>query len=83
MRNLDKKVIIRLVIVIAITITGMTVLSIDLGIIPPLGSVLLPGNGIWQVQAEVPKEEKPSEESKTEAPVEDAEQNRSAEEPKE
>ncbi|MCK4239936.1 MAG: penicillin acylase family protein, partial [Candidatus Lokiarchaeota archaeon] len=54
MRNLEKKLIIKLTAVIVITIFGMSLFSLDLGIIPPLGSLLFPGNGLWKVPGEVP-----------------------------
>ena len=31
--------------------------SIDLGVVPPLGNLLFPGNGLWTVPSEVPTEE--------------------------
>ena len=57
MRNLNKKLIIKLSSVILITVVGMTILSVDLVIIPPLGNLLFPGNGIWTVPGENPSEE--------------------------
>lgn len=57
MRNLEKKLIIKLTAVIVITIVAMSLFSLDLGIIPPLGSLLFPGNGLWKVPGEVPTEE--------------------------
>jgi len=58
MRKLDKKLIIKLAAVIMIAIISMSLFSIDLGIIPPLGSLLFPGNGLWKVPGEVPAEER-------------------------
>jgi len=54
MRNLEKKLTIKLTAVIVITIVSMSLFSLDLGIIPPLGSLLFPGNGLWKVPGEVP-----------------------------
>jgi penicillin amidase len=41
----------------AISIVLVFAFSIPLGIIPPLGNFLLPGEGIWSVPAEVPESE--------------------------
>jgi len=57
MRNLDKRVSIKLSVVIVITIIALLIFSIPLGIIPPLGGLLFPGNGLWKVPGEVPLEE--------------------------
>lgn len=55
MRNFDKKEITKLSAAAIILVFLMTMFSIDLGLgIPPLGSVLFPGNGLWNVPGEVP-----------------------------
>lgn len=57
MRQLDKKVSIKITAVVIITIVAFMIFSIPLGIIPPLGSLLFPGNGLWKVPGEVPVQE--------------------------
>ncbi len=57
MQNLDSKLKKKLVLVIAVTIISFTVFSIPLGLIPPLGKFLFPGDGLWKTPGEVPEEE--------------------------
>ncbi len=58
MPNRDKKLIVKLTAIIVATIIATSIFSIDLGIIPPLGNVLFPGNGVWNAPGEVPIEER-------------------------
>ncbi|MFX1306093.1 MAG: penicillin acylase family protein, partial [Promethearchaeota archaeon] len=59
MRIPDKKNIVKLATVIVITVIVMTVFSIPLiSIIAPLGNILFPGSGLWNVPGEVPQYEK-------------------------
>ncbi|MFX1501855.1 MAG: penicillin acylase family protein [Promethearchaeota archaeon] len=58
MRIQQKKNIGKLVTVIFITVIVMTILSIPLiSIIAPLGNILFPGSGLWNVPGEVPEHE--------------------------
>ena len=58
MRNFDKKEVTKLSAAAIILVFLLTMFSIDLGLgIPPLGSVLFPGNGLWNVPGEVPEVE--------------------------
>ncbi|MFX1596759.1 MAG: penicillin acylase family protein [Promethearchaeota archaeon] len=59
MRIPDKKNLVKLVTVMVITALVMTIFSIPLiSIIAPLGNILFPGNGLWNVPGEVPQYEK-------------------------
>ncbi|MFX0051171.1 MAG: hypothetical protein ACFE8U_07755, partial [Candidatus Hermodarchaeota archaeon] len=40
-----------------VSIVLIAVLTTPIGIIPPIGSLLLPGDGIWKVPQEVPEYE--------------------------
>ena len=58
MRNLDKKNTVKLATVIIITVITMTLFSIPLiSIIAPLGNILFPGSGLWNVPGEVPDQQ--------------------------
>lgn len=58
MRIQKKKNIVKLATVIVITIIVMTIFSIPLiSIIAPLGDILFPGSGLWNVPGEVPEQE--------------------------
>ena len=57
MRNSEKKVIIKLSIIIIITVLAMTIFSIPL-FGTQLLSILIPGRGIWNVTGEVPIRER-------------------------
>ncbi|MFX1364127.1 MAG: penicillin acylase family protein [Promethearchaeota archaeon] len=58
MRIQNKKNIGKLVTTIFITVIIMTILSIPLiSIIAPLGNILFPGRGLWNVPGEVPEHE--------------------------
>ncbi len=46
-----------MLIAIIISFTLIFILSTPFGILPPLGSFLLPGNGVWKVPQEIPKYE--------------------------
>ncbi|MHA2128960.1 MAG: penicillin acylase family protein [Promethearchaeota archaeon] len=55
----EKKNIIKLTTVLVITTVVMIILSIPLiSIIAPLGNILFPGTGVWNVPGEVPQHEK-------------------------
>ncbi|MFW9968960.1 MAG: penicillin acylase family protein [Candidatus Odinarchaeota archaeon] len=58
MRVSDKKNTVKLITVIAMTVIFMTIFSIPLiSIIAPLGDILFPGSGVWNVPGEVPEKE--------------------------
>jgi len=58
MRSQEKKVIKKLSITITITIVLFTAFSIPLmGVFAPMGNIIFPGNGLWNVPGEVPEEE--------------------------
>jgi penicillin amidase len=54
MRKEDKKPIIELSIFTTLTVIILIIFSVPLLGIPPLGNLLIPGNGIWNVPGEVP-----------------------------
>ncbi|MFX1569258.1 MAG: penicillin acylase family protein [Promethearchaeota archaeon] len=55
----EKKNIVKLVTVLIITVIVITIFSIPLiSIIAPLGDIIFPSSGIWNVPAEVPQYEK-------------------------
>jgi len=54
MRNLTKKAVTKLSVFIPLTIVLMTIFSLPLMGIPPLGNLLFPGNGVWKVPGELP-----------------------------
>ena len=58
MRKEYKKAYIELSIFVPLTIIILTVFSIPLLGIPPLGNLLIPGNGVWNVPGEVPTAER-------------------------
>ncbi|MHA1563105.1 MAG: penicillin acylase family protein, partial [Promethearchaeota archaeon] len=49
----NKPTIIKIIIAFVISIGMITAFSIPFGMIPPLGSLLFPGDGIWDVPTEV------------------------------
>jgi len=53
----EKKISVRLTVIVIITALTITLFSIPLGSTPALGSVLFPGDGIWDVPGEVPASE--------------------------
>ncbi|TXT58876.1 MAG: putative Acyl-homoserine lactone acylase QuiP [Promethearchaeota archaeon] len=53
----EKKISIRLAIIVGITAISLILFSIPLGSTPALGTVLFPGDGIWDVPGEVPAKE--------------------------
>ncbi len=58
MRSSEKKNIVKLTTVIVITVIVLTIFSIPLiSIIAPLGNILFPGSGLWNVPSEVPQQE--------------------------
>jgi penicillin amidase len=58
MRITDKRNIVKLATVIVITVIVMTIFSIPLiSIIAPLGDIIFPGSGLWNVPGEVPQHE--------------------------
>ena len=58
MRIPEKKNVVKLAAVIVLTVIIMTILSIPLiSIIAPLGNILFPGTGLWNVPGEVPEHE--------------------------
>jgi len=58
MRSSEKKNIVKLTTVIVITVVVLTIFSIPLiSIIAPLGNILFPGSGLWNVPSEVPQQE--------------------------
>ncbi|GAG96523.1 unnamed protein product, partial [marine sediment metagenome] len=58
MTNLVKKAVIKLTIFVPLAIIIMTIFSLPLMGIPPLGSLLFPGNGVWKVPGELPTAER-------------------------
>ena len=58
MRKQDKKAIIEISIFIPLTIILIVIFSVPLLGIPPLGNLLLPGNGVWNVPGDVPTAER-------------------------
>ncbi|MHA1901687.1 MAG: penicillin acylase family protein [Promethearchaeota archaeon] len=52
-KQLQKKTLIKLLIASSISIGMIIAFSLPFGMIPPLGKLLLPGDGIWNVPAEV------------------------------
>ena len=58
MRNLAKKAILKISIFVPLAIIVMTIFSLPLMGIPPLGNLLFPGNGVWKVPGELPAGER-------------------------
>ncbi|NVM17794.1 MAG: penicillin acylase family protein [Candidatus Lokiarchaeota archaeon] len=58
MRNHEKKAVIKLSIFVPLAIIVMTIFSLPLMGIPPLGNLLFPGNGVWKVPGELPAAER-------------------------
>jgi len=52
-----KNTIISLVAVGLISIGVIIAFSVPLGIFPPIGELLFPGNGLWNINEEVPEME--------------------------
>ncbi len=58
MHSSEKKNIMKLATVITLTIVVLTIFSVPLiSIIAPLGNIILPGSGLWNVPGEVPQQE--------------------------
>ena len=58
MRKENKKAYIELSIFVPLTIIILAIFSIPLLGIPPLGNLLIPGNGVWNVPGELPAAER-------------------------
>ncbi|TFF83889.1 MAG: penicillin acylase family protein [Promethearchaeota archaeon] len=58
MRKEHKKAYIELSIFVPLTIIILTIFSVPLLGIPPLGNLLIPGNGVWNVPGELPAAER-------------------------
>ena len=58
MRNQAKRAAIKLTIFVPLAVIVMTIFSMPLMGIPPLGNLLFPGNGVWKVPGELPAAER-------------------------
>ncbi|MHA1460019.1 MAG: penicillin acylase family protein [Promethearchaeota archaeon] len=58
MRKHAQKTVIKLSIFVPLAIIVMTIFSLPLMGMPPLGNLLFPGNGVWKVPGELPEAER-------------------------